>query len=108
MEPLRNKIWLVSILVIVLLNGPSYLHGGDAGSIMTRIAITATGANQSPFFLGKEAGLFKKHGLDVEVIYAPGNIALRALAAREVDVISGAGAFAIIPVLQGLNEVHNG
>lgn len=34
--------------------------GGDTGSIMTRIAITATGANQSPFFLGKEAGLFKK------------------------------------------------
>jgi len=55
--------------------------------------------------LAKELGLFQKHGLDVETIYAPGNTAMRALVAGEVDVIGGSGAFPIVATLQGLDNV---
>jgi NitT/TauT family transport system substrate-binding protein len=105
MRVLWYKIWLTLILIALILHGPNYLHAAASGNIGMRIAMTGAGVAVIPFFLAKEAGLFKKHGLDVEVIYAPGNIALRALAAGEVDVISGAGAFAIIPMLQGLDIV---
>ncbi len=55
--------------------------------------------------MAKELGLFQKHGLDVETIYAPGNTAMRALVAGEVDVIGGSGAFPIVATLQGLDNV---
>ena len=55
--------------------------------------------------MAKETGLFKKHGLEVEAIYAPGNTATRVLVSGEVDVIGGSGAFPIVASLQGLDNV---
>jgi ABC-type nitrate/sulfonate/bicarbonate transport system substrate-binding protein len=84
---------------------PFYLQAADTDRIGARIAFTTTGATQAPFYLAKELGLFKKYGLDVEAIYAPGNIAMRALVSGEVDVIGGSGAFPIVGSLQGLDNV---
>jgi NitT/TauT family transport system substrate-binding protein len=102
---LIHKIDCVLIFGLITLSGPYYLQAADTGRIAARIAFTTTGATQAPFFLAKEAGLFKKHGLDVEAIYAPGNIAMRALASGQVDVIGGSGAFPIVASLQGLDNV---
>ena len=105
MQRIINKIDCLLIFGLITLFGPYHLQAADTGRIATRIAFTTTGAIQAPFFLAKETGLFKKHGLDVEAIYAPGNIAMRALAAGEVDVIGGSGAFPIVASLQGLDNV---
>src|ERR1043166_5947000 len=81
------------------------LQSAESGRLNARIAFTTIGAPQAPFYLAKETGLFKKHGLEVEAIYAPGNTAMRALVAGEVDVIGGSGAFPIVASLQGLDNV---
>ncbi|MSP37735.1 MAG: hypothetical protein EXR70_04515 [Deltaproteobacteria bacterium] len=105
MQRLIDKIDCWLIFGLIAFSGPDYLQAADSGRIGARIAFTTTGAIQAPFYLAKETGLFKKHGLDVEAIYAPGNIAMRALAAGEVDVIGGSGAFPIVASLQGLDNV---
>ena len=105
MRRLINKIDCLLIFGLITLSAPYNLQAADTGRIGARIAFTSTGATQALFYLARETGLFKKHGLDVEAIYAPGNIAMRALAAGEVDVIGGSGAFPIVASLQGLDNV---
>src|SRR6266498_3428425 len=91
-----NKINCLLIFGLITFSGQCDLQAADIGRIRTRVAFTSTGATQAPFHLASEADLFKKHGLEVEAIYAPGNFATRAVAAGEVDVIGGSGAFPIV------------
>jgi ABC-type nitrate/sulfonate/bicarbonate transport system substrate-binding protein len=70
MRRVINKIHYLLIFGLITFAGPDYLQAADTGRIAARIAFTSTGAIQAPFYLARETGLFKKHGLDVEAIYA--------------------------------------
>ena len=102
---LRTNIISYLVFGLIIPSSAYDLQAAYTARIAAKIAFTTTGASQAPFYLAKELGLFQKHGLDVETIYAPGNTAMRALVAGEVDVIGGSGAFPIVATLQGLDNV---
>ena len=63
-----------------------------------KIAITQRGAWDTGLTeMGQKAGLFKKHGLDVEILYTQaGPEAIQALIAGSVDIATGTGVAAAI------------
>jgi NitT/TauT family transport system substrate-binding protein len=63
-----------------------------------RIAITQQGAWDTGIAqIGKDSGIFKKHGLDVDILYTQaGPEAIQALIAGSVDIAEGAGISAAI------------
>ena len=64
---------------------------------LRRSAGTQEGQNRLPcfsltfltFFVAKDAGIFKKHGLDVELIQLAGAVQTSALVAGEIDHLTG-------------------
>lgn len=52
-----------------------------------RVVYSAIGSSQSPLWIAHEAGIFKKHGLDVELLYVAGGS--RAKSARAEQFIDG-------------------
>ncbi|MGE5817093.1 MAG: hypothetical protein ACM37Z_03645, partial [Deltaproteobacteria bacterium] len=52
------------------------LYGADAGAQAraekVRLVYSAVGSSQSPLWIGYEAGIFRKHGLDAELLYVGG------------------------------------
>jgi NitT/TauT family transport system substrate-binding protein len=58
-----------------------------------RVAITSLSASMTVPWLARESGIFKKHGLDVEVIATPSGVeGMNALIAGEVNFLQIAGA----------------
>lgn len=54
-----------------------------------RVSTLFIGSSLIPFWIGKEQGLFAKHGLDVELIWMQSNLSTAALLAGEVDTAFG-------------------
>ena len=66
----------------------------------------ATSGGQSPLWIANDLGFFKKHGLEVDVIYIPGGaIATQALIANEIQFILGQGFTSIVAALSGADPV---
>ena len=51
----------------------------------TRLGITDVSFTFLPHILAKDAGIFRKHGMDVELIYVGGPVSISAMAAGELD-----------------------
>jgi len=67
-----------------------------------RVIFSAVGSSQSPLWIGHEAGIFKKHGLDVELLYvAGGSRAAQVVLAGEAPVGMFNGASVINGNLAG-------
>jgi NitT/TauT family transport system substrate-binding protein len=68
-----------------------------------RIAyISDSPGSSSPFWIAKEAGLFKKHGLDAELIFINGSTrGVQSLIAGEIDFAGAVGTSAINGKLAG-------
>src|SRR4030095_8273002 len=58
----------VALSIVVLLFCWSSLHAASAPQTI-RVAYTSVTGNRAPFWIAKEAKLFEKHGLQVELIY---------------------------------------
>ena len=84
---LRTNIISYLVFGLIIPSSAYDLQAAYTARIAAKIAFTTTGASQAPFYLAKELGLFQKHGLDVETIYAPGNTAMRALVATKLRAV---------------------
>ncbi len=70
-----------------------------------RVAVPAPAAVYLPLWVAKDAGFFKKHQLDVELVYVGSSpVALAALLGDEIDIQSGTRV-AVAAYLQGLRDV---
>jgi NitT/TauT family transport system substrate-binding protein len=85
----RHRIWLAVILTCFAfpLPGAAQLGGKPEKSNFTISYTQASGAF-TPLWVAQEAGLFKKHGLDVTLKLLNSQVANQALIAGELDVIS--------------------
>ena len=64
--------------------------------------ISDSPGSSSPYWIAKEAGLFKKHGLDVELIFVNGSTrGIQSLVAGDIDFASAVGTSAINGKLAG-------
>src|SRR5690348_3113677 len=58
-------------------------------ALHTSAAYQAIGAASAPIWVTDEAGLFAKHGLDVDLQYLQGNASYAALIAGQIDFLFG-------------------
>ena len=73
-----------------------------------RLAYSAITVNQAIPWISLEAGHFKKHGLDVELIHASSITALQALLAGEVTIVQSATDGAVTSNLSGADSIFMG
>ena len=66
MLSLAKRVWAGSL--IVLLFAPPWSQGAEVPLRKLRVAITSLSGSMAVPWLAREAGIFKKHGLEVEVI----------------------------------------
>src|SRR5437667_11246085 len=67
----------------------SALHAASAPRTL-RVAYTSVTGNRAPFWIAKEAKLFEKHGLQVELIYLQSvAVGLPALIGGDFQILAG-------------------
>jgi ABC-type nitrate/sulfonate/bicarbonate transport system substrate-binding protein len=82
----RRSIELATV-AILFLHLCSPLHAQDTKKV--RMAYSAFSISFLNIFVARDAGLFKKHGLEVELIQMAGPLPVAALAAGEIDYLTG-------------------
>ena len=89
---------LIAVLVGLVLGWPA---GARAQSTTVRIAFNGFGGI-APIYLGQDAGIFKKHALNPELIFIPGgSLSLQALIGKSLDVLMTGGPPVVNAYLQG-------
>jgi NitT/TauT family transport system substrate-binding protein len=87
---MKNRIGFLVIAFLTLFFSRS--GNLDAQERLNFAYISPNAGSSSVLWVAKDAGLFKKHGLDVNVIYVEGTPkALMALFAGELQVVAGTG-----------------
>lgn len=86
----RNPLVLLWLIPVVLASRPAL--GAETPLRRIRAAITSISGSMVPPWAAHEAGLFKKYGLEVEVIATPSGVqGINALIAGEVSFVQIAG-----------------
>jgi len=81
--------FLLALIIFFLGGGSSSLHAQEK---LNFVYISPNAGSSSVLWVAKDMGFFKKHGLDVNVIYIEGTPkALMALFAGELQVVAGTG-----------------
>jgi ABC-type nitrate/sulfonate/bicarbonate transport system substrate-binding protein len=75
------------VCIFFLVQAAMPLCAQDARKV--RMAYSAFSISFLNIFVARDAGLFKKHGLDVELIQMAGPLPVAALAAGEIDYLTG-------------------
>jgi NitT/TauT family transport system substrate-binding protein len=97
---LRTRTLLAS-LVLLTLAAPT-----AAQLRKLNIAYTATSPYQAVLIIAKEAGVFKKHGLDPELILTPGgSLGFQAMMGGDVAMVMADGSAAVTSNLAGADVV---
>jgi len=65
------------------------------------VGYPTTSSQFAPLWLAKDAGLYKKHGLDAELVFVRGYNLIQAMMAAQVDVAQTAVADAVVAILRG-------
>jgi len=97
---------LVAALILIL--GSHGQAADSARGIPLRLAYSAITVNQAIPWISVEAGHFKKHGLDVEVVHASSILAMQALLAGEVAVAQSVTDACVTANLSGADTVFMG
>jgi NitT/TauT family transport system substrate-binding protein len=104
---IRPRKFLVPTILIAALAGIRAEAQVRAAPEKLRIAYSAIGSSQSPLWIAHEAGIFKKHGLDVEMVYlGGGSRAAQVVVSGEVPIAMFTGASVISANLAGGDLVN--
>ncbi|HEX5020907.1 MAG TPA: ABC transporter substrate-binding protein [Candidatus Binatia bacterium] len=77
--------WTAVIGIALILSLPA--HSQELKKV--RIGYPAFSLTFLTFFVGKDAGIYKKHGLDVDLVQMAGAVQTSALVAGEIDYLTG-------------------
>jgi NitT/TauT family transport system substrate-binding protein len=92
---------LVKVLIAMLGLVLGWPAGARAQTANVRIAFNGFGGI-APIYLGQDAGIFKKHALNPELIFIPGgSLSLQALIGKSLDVLMTGGPPVVNAYLQG-------
>src|SRR5437773_8041845 len=99
-NPHWTKITCLFVFLLALASPAS------AQSRKVNIAYTATSPYQAPLIIAREAGFFKKHGLDVSPILTPGgSLGFQAMMGGDVAMVMADGSAAVTSNLAGADVV---
>ena len=101
-EMIMARLSFVAIIACCVLAGPS-----SARPQPTKITVSYSADTPAnlPAFVGKDAGIFSKNGLDVQLVRIAGNIAVMALIAGESPIGQVGGAAVVASSLAGSDAV---
>ena len=74
-----------------------------ANAQLTSVKVGHNGfSDESVFYLAREVGIFKKHGIDLELIYIPGgSLSMQALIGKSLDLLLAGGTPLVYAQLKG-------
>ncbi len=93
--------WVFTSLVVLLLSAPSF---DAAAQTLEKVHLgySGTGINNYVLQIGKRLGIFRKNGLDLEVVYVnSGSLLNQALIAGTFDVSFSQGSEAMLAKMRG-------
>ena len=93
---LRSILWLWFFLLLISI-------ASNAPAQLTSVKVGHNGfSDESVFYLAREAGIFKKHGIDLELIYIPGgSLSMQALIGKSLDLLLAGGTPLVYAQLKG-------
>ena len=98
---MRLKVPMEVVIFVFLLSSSAL-----AQSIKLNVGYSAVSADQAPSWIAKETGIFKRNGLDVQLIYfTGGTTAVQALVSGEVPISQVAGPAVVNSGLAGSDIV---
>jgi ABC-type nitrate/sulfonate/bicarbonate transport system substrate-binding protein len=102
----KNLFCLAASLLLFLSLRPPVVSGAEAPLRKLRVAITSLSGSMAVPWLARQAGIFKKHGLDVEVIATPSGVeGMSALIAGEITFLQIAGATTVSAAVGGADVI---
>ena len=95
---MRHRRVAALILLIALLGATDY-----AAAQLTAVKIGHNAfTDETVFYLGRDVGIFKKHGIHLELIYIPGgSLSVQALIGNSLDILLAGGTPLVYAVLKG-------
>jgi len=95
---------LTSWLVILLLTTPVTASAQKLDRAI--LAFGSSGGNLTPFWVGREAGLYRQYGLDVDVVFFRGStIAINALATKDAQFAGLGASSSVLAKLGGIDTM---
>ena len=99
---LRYQSWSVALIVVLVMLSPR--HGG--AQMKARVAWTSFASNMSGTWVAQEEGLFKKNGLEVELVHIPSTSrAIQVMLAGEIQYSYMDGRNSVTAALKGADVV---
>jgi NitT/TauT family transport system substrate-binding protein len=96
-----KKVLKSSLFSIVIL-----FVAGVASAETIKVGYSAIAGNQLPAWVAMDAGIFKKNGLDVELVNADGNVAVIGLLSGNFGISQVAGPAVVNSALKGSDIVY--
>src|SRR6476646_8779421 len=95
-----SALKLLSLIFAVSINGSA--RGAQVGELeKLNVCYSSIAATSITTWVPHEAGIFKKHGLDVNIIYVSGAQAITTLLSGDAHIVQGSGAAAALSRLSG-------
>src|SRR5262245_57461456 len=100
-DTMRVSNWRTILTLLILVFGPAANEAAERKSYL--LAYISDSANASPaYWVAKERGIFKKYGLDIELIYISGSTrGVQSLIAGDVAFVGAVGTSALYGKLAG-------
>src|SRR5881398_1104724 len=96
---MRHRFLFVAFIIMVFCGGSGKLNAQER---LNFAYISPNAGSSSVLWVAKDAGIFKKHGLDVSVVYIEGTLkALMSLFAGELQVVAGTGPAVVQAKMRG-------
>jgi len=98
-----KKRFCVVLVALSLVFGRSATAANAPGQLTTiSIAYTSISPQYSPIWIAKDAGIFRKNGINAELVYMRGGVlATQALVSGDVQFINAGGGGVVDAVLGG-------
>jgi len=102
---LSNHGWGIALVILAWLSPSSGLAAQEKVFNVT-IAYTSISPQYAPFWIAKDAGFFRKNGVNAQLVYMRGGIvATQALVSNDVNFINAGGGGVVDAVLGGADVV---
>ncbi len=107
LKRIHNRLCALNLVVIFLCCNASQIESAETAPLRKlRVAITSLSGSMAVPWLAREAGIFKKHGLEVEVIATPSGVeGMSALIAGEITFLQIAGGTTVSAAVGGADVI---
>src|SRR5215467_3691939 len=96
---MRGRGFLGIVLTCIVLVGPVHPAIGQLASVKVG---HSSFSDESVLYLGRDTGIFKKHGIHIELIYIPGgSVAMQALLGKSLELTLAGGTQLVYAHLKG-------